>query len=128
MQVIHVLSDQKKVATGLGELCYCLMRWIRMSRADDPASLAIPFPDEAGITLECLRCCQLCGIQIPPIPVLTPKSWDAAFGGNTCSGDYEDAQIRHGHRRAPHPPIGRTRLGAYPSRRYRLSRPSMVLA
>src|SRR5262249_11748355 len=85
VQVVHILCDEQELACVLGQFSNRGVSCVRFRVADALAPFAVPFPNQFRIARERFRRSQLCRIEIPPVPVLPAKSWDAAFSGNASA-------------------------------------------
>ena len=93
MQIVDVLRHKQKLPGTRGKIDNCLVRSIRLSRANVSAPFAIPLPNQCRLTRERFRCGEFCRIEIAPVTVLAAESWNPALGRNSGASDNENTQL-----------------------------------
>lgn len=75
----------------MGDLCEAEVGWVGVAIEDGFSAPCVPFPDESGVLHEALWGGEFLGVVIGPETGLgVPESGDAAFGGDSGSGEAGD--------------------------------------
>lgn len=90
VETIDVLGDKGEIRRNFFQGGQCFMRPVWPFFRNDLAPPMIPFPDEFGLCLEGLRGGEFFGFEIFPEASLSPKSGDAAVGGDSSAGEDRD--------------------------------------